>query len=247
MSADVVDLRDFYATRLGQEARRMIRRRIRMVWPDIGGMRVLGVGYATPYLRPFLAEAERVGALMPASQGVLPWPPEGPNAVALADEGELPLPDFSVDRVLLVHGLEFSEQVGPLMKEIWRVMAGGGRLLVVVPNRRGIWARIDGQPFGQGHPYTPGQLSRLLREHGFTPERSTAALYLPPTGSRMMLRSAAAWEKLGERWFTTFAGVSMVEAAKQIYAKPAQKQKRKRRTRPVYLPVGHGAPSPIGH
>ena len=245
MYADVVDLRDFYATRLGQVARRMIRRRIRMVWRDVGGMRVLGLGYATPYLRPFVAEAERVVALMPASQGVLPWPAEGPNHVALSDEGELPLADFSIDRVLLVHGLEFSEQVRPLMKEIWRVLAGGGRLLVVVPNRRGIWARIDGTPFGQGHPYTPGQLSRLLRDEGFTPERNTAALYLPPTGSRMMLRSAPAWEKLGERWFTTFAGVSMVEATKQIYAKPAPK--RKLRPKPVYLPVGRGAPSPIGH
>ncbi len=29
-------------------------------------MRVLGLGYATPYLRRFLAEAERVAALMPA-------------------------------------------------------------------------------------------------------------------------------------------------------------------------------------
>ena len=245
MYADVVDLRDFYATRLGQVARRMIRRRIRMVWRDVSGMRVLGLGYATPYLRPFVAEAERVAALMPASQGVLPWPAEGPNHVALFDEGELPLADFSIDRVLLVHGLEFSEQVRPLMKEIWRVLAGGGRLLVVVPNRRGIWARIDGTPFGQGHPYTPGQLSRLLRDEGFTPERNTAALYLPPTGSRMMLRSAPAWEKLGERWFTTFAGVSMVEATKQIYAKPAPK--RKLRPKPVYLPVGRGAPSPIGH
>ena len=73
MYTDVVDLRDFYATRLGQVARRMIRRRIRLLWPDLGGMRVLGLGYATPFLRPFADEAERAIALMPAEQGVLPW------------------------------------------------------------------------------------------------------------------------------------------------------------------------------
>jgi SAM-dependent methyltransferase len=244
MRDDVVDLRDFYATRVGQVARRMIGRRIRAIWPDVAGMRVLGLGFATPYLRPFLAEAERVAALMPASQGALPWPPEGPCRVALADEAELPLQDFSIDRVLLVHGLEFSEQVRPLLKEVWRVLAGGGRLLAVVPNRRGIWARIDGTPFGQGHPYTPSQLARLLRDESFTPEQVTGALYVPPTGSRMMLRSAAAIEKLGERWFTTFAGVSMVEATKQIYARTTA---RKVRTRPVLLPVPQGAPSPVGH
>lgn len=240
MYVDVVDLRDFYGTRLGQVARRMIRRRLRLIWPDLRGMRLLGIGYAAPYLRPFREEAERISAIMPSSQGVLAWPPEGPNAVALADEGELPLQDYSIDRVLLVHGLEFSEQARPLLKEIWRVMAGGGRLMVVVPNRRGIWARIDKTPFGQGHPYTTSQLSRTLREAGFTPERVAAALFAPPTASRMLLRSATAFERVGERWFATFGGVSVVEASKQIYAKPALK--RKERRRPAYLPVPHGAP-----
>jgi len=240
MYVDVVDLRDFYETRLGQVARRMIRRRIRLIWPDLRGMRLLGLGYATPYLRLFRDEAERSIAVMPSSQGVLSWPREGPNAVALADEGELPLQDYSIDRVLLAHGLEYSQQVRPLLKEIWRVMAGGGRLLVVTPNRRGIWARIDRTPFGQGHPYTPSQLSRVLREADFTPERVSTALFVPPNGSRMMLRSAAAIEQIGERWFTTFAGVSVVEASKQIYVKPALKRRESRRQ--AYLPVPHVAP-----
>src|SRR6266571_2986129 len=110
MYNDVVDLRDFYETSLGQVARRMIRRRLRMIWPDLSGMRLLGLGYATPFLRPFLGECERVLGFMPAAQGVLAWPPDGPNAVALADEAELPLPDYSIDRVLLVHAVEASEQ-----------------------------------------------------------------------------------------------------------------------------------------
>jgi SAM-dependent methyltransferase len=240
MYVDVVDLRDFYESRLGQVARRMIRRRIRLIWPDLRGMRLLGLGYATPYLRLFRDEAERSIAVMPSSQGVLSWPREGPNAVALADESELPLQDYSIDRVLLAHGLEYSQQVRPLLKEIWRVMAGGGRLLVVTPNRRGIWARIDRTPFGQGHPYTPSQLSRVLREADFTPERVSTALFVPPNGSRMMLRSATAIEQIGERWFTTFAGVSVVEASKQIYAKPALKRRESRRQ--AYLPVPHVAP-----
>jgi SAM-dependent methyltransferase len=247
MSADVVDLRDFYDGRVGHAAVHMIRRRVRLVWPDVTGMRVLGWGYATPYLRPFLAEAERVAAMMPASQGVLPWPAEGPYRVTLADEGELPLADYSVDRVLLVHAVELSEQLRPLLKEVWRVLASGGRVLAIVPNRRGIWARTDRTPFGQGQPYTTGQLSRLLREEGFTPLSTAAALYVPPTRSRMILRSAQAWERIGERWFTAFAGVSMVEATKQIYApKPALQKRRAVRVRPVYIPIGHGTPSPVG-
>ena len=120
------------------------------------------------------------------------------------------------------------------------MLAGGGRLIVVAPNRRGIWARMDATPFGQGHPYTPTQLARVLRQADFTPETVASALFMPPTDSRMMLRSAMAIERIGERWFTTFAGVSMVEASKQLYAKPALKRRESRRQ--VYLPVHSGAP-----
>ncbi len=116
-------------------------------------------------------------------------------------------------------------------------------MLAVVPNRRGIWARIENSPFGQGHPYTTSQLSRLLREESFTPERNSAALYVPPTRSRMILRSAAVWEGIGERWFTTFGGVVMVEAVKEIYTRPVAV--RKPRERRVLLPLP-GAPSPVG-
>ncbi|MPY69447.1 MAG: methyltransferase domain-containing protein [Alphaproteobacteria bacterium] len=215
---DAVDLRDFYRTSLGQMARRIIRARIRAMWPDVSRMTVLGLGYATPYLLPFADEAERVLATMPAQQGVLHWPVEGPGRVALADETELPLPDVSVDRVLLVHGLECSEQLRPMLREIWRILADGGRVLCVVPNRRGIWARLDRTPFGHGHPYTPSQLSRLLRDTLFTPTQTAAALFVPPSRSRMMIASAPAWEQIGPRWFQTVAGVLLVEAGKQIYA-----------------------------
>jgi SAM-dependent methyltransferase len=236
MWSDVVDLRDFYETPRGQVARHMIRRGIRSLWPDLRGKSVLGLGYATPYLRQFRDEAERVIAIMPAGQGVLHWPPEGPGAVALADETELPLPDYSVDRVLLVHGLESTEYLRPMLREIWRVLTGEGRLLVVVPNRRGIWARLDRTPLGWGHPYSPAQLSRLLRDHMFTPGPPEQALYIPPTNSRTLLRGAAAWERIGRRWFPRFAGVVVIEAGKQLYAGSAVRQRRRLR-RPVVVPL----------
>jgi len=235
MYHDVVDLRDFYETQLGDIARRMLRRAIRSIWPDLRGQRVLGLGYATPYLRQFRPEAERILAFMPASQGVLHWPPEGPGVTALVDEMELPLPDLSVDRVLLVHGIENAVYQRELLREIWRVLSGDGRLLVVAPNRRGIWARLDRTPLGWGHPYSQAQLSRLLRDNMFTPTRSARALYLPPTRSRTMLRSAPAWERMGNRFFPTFSGVVMLEAGKQLYA-PGLQPARPRLRRPLVVP-----------
>lgn len=240
MSLDIVDIRDFYASSMGQMAARMIRRRIREFWPDAKGLSVLGLGYATPYLNFFRAGggAARVLAAMPAAQGVLHWPADGASLTILTDEADLPFPDLSMDRVLLVHALESTAQVQPMMREIWRVLSGGGRLLVAVPNRRGIWARLDRTPFGYGQPYSSGQLSRLLRETMFTPIRSQVALFTPPTRSRMVLASARAWEEVGSRAFVPFAGVVMVEATKQIYA--GHPEPKQRRRRGAYVAVPHG-------
>ncbi len=218
MWTDVVDLSEFYRSRLGQVARRIIRRRLREIWPDVRGMSVLGLGYATPYLRQFRDEAGRVIALMPAHQGVMHWPPNEAGLVALADETELPFPDLSIDRLVMVHAAEHSEQLRAMMREAWRVLSGSGRLLVVTPNRRGIWARLERTPFGHGYPYSSGQLKRLLRDCLFTPEQTEHALYLPPTRRRMILHSAAAIETIGDRYFNAISGVVMVEASKQIYA-----------------------------
>lgn len=230
---DVIELRDFYRTSLGGVTRRTIRSHIRATWDNVSGQTVLGFGYATPYLLPFRDEARRVIAAMPAQQGVLHWPPEGLGAVTLCDETEIPLPDMSVDRVLMVHGLECSEQLRPMLREIWRILADGGRLLAIVPNRRGIWSRFDRTPFGHGYPYTPGQLNRLMRDTLFQPIQVSSALFVPPSRSRMVIASAPAWEKIGFRWFQTFSGVLVIEAGKEIYAATPEPSRGTRRRRYV--------------
>src|SRR6202163_1366647 len=128
MSLDVVDLRNFYAQPLGTVARRFVSRGIRMRWSDTRAQRIAGIGYATPYLGLFREEAERCLAFMPAVQGVVKWPSASPTLAALVDEYELPLADSSVDRVLLVHALEMSHDATTLLREVWRVLAAGGRL-----------------------------------------------------------------------------------------------------------------------
>ncbi|HZP79941.1 MAG TPA: methyltransferase domain-containing protein [Pseudolabrys sp.] len=240
---DVVDLRNFYGQYLGVVARRFISRGIRSRWTELAGQRVLGVGYATPYLGLFREEGERCLAFMPASQGVVKWPSAKPALTALVDEYEMPLPDAAVDRVLLVHALEMSQDAPALLREVWRVLASGGRLLAVVPNRRGVWARMDHTPFGHGRPYSRGQINSLLRETWFTPTGWGEALYVPPVARGWFLRSAVAWERTGATLSAPFAGVHIVEATKQVYrAIPARREKR--RLVPALEPAL--APSPGG-
>ena len=239
--SDVVDLREFYDTRLGRVAQRMIRRRLRELWPDVHDQIILGLGYAPPFLRPFREEADRVIAMMPARQGVVAWPRDGARLTTLVEDTALPLPDMSVDRVLLVHSIEVTEDLRGLMREVWRVLAGNGRLMVVVPNRRGIWARLDRTPFGQGRPYSGSQLSRMLRDTQFLPERVDHALFLPPVRWPFLLTAAAAWEEIGSRWFRAFAGVVMIEASKQLYQLTSARTVPVRR--PLLVPIPAAAPA----
>lgn len=218
MFNDIAELRDFYETGLGRTVKRLLRYRVAQLWPDVTGMTVAGIGYAVPLLRPWKDQARRTIALMPAQQGVIHWPHEGPFRTLLADEAALPFPDASIDRLVLLHALECSESLRQMLEECWRVLAGTGRLLVIAPNRRSVWARVEGTPFGTGHPYSVRQLRHLLGQHHFTQMRTERALYLPPLNSPFLLQAAGGLEGFGHRWCNRLSGVVMVEACKQVYA-----------------------------
>ena len=226
MTIDVIDLRDFYSQRLGIVARRLINRGIHARWPDAQGQRVLGIGYPTPYLGLFREDLERCIAFMPAAQGVLKWPTARPTLAALVDEFSLPLPDASVDRILLAHALEISDDPEGLLREVWRVLAPSGRMMAIIPNRRGVWTRTDNTPFGHGRPYSRSQITQLLRQAWFTPTGWGEALFMPPVAGGWFLRSAMAWERVGAALSLPFAGVHIVEATKQVYrAIPAHRER----------------------
>lgn len=241
MWVDVLDLRDFYASPLGRLVRRVLRRRVRDIWPDVAGQRILGLGFAPPVLNQFRDEADRVVAVMPPNQGVMHWPDGQPGLTALADDAALPFPDRMFDRIVLIHSLESSAHFREMLRECWRVLSDGGRLLVIVPNRRGLWARIERSPFAHGRPYSMGQLSHLLRDVLFAPVEKTTALFFPPLWWPLFTSWTLGVERLGRRFFPTIAGVNLIQANKQIYAAPPEASVSRRLK--DYILVPNGAPS----
>ena len=160
MRVDVLALQRFYASSLGEAARRAAARRLAALWPHADGLDVLGIGYPAPYLDRFRGAARRVVMMMPAAQGAEPWPSNGPVATALSEEARLPFMDAVFDRVLLVHALEECDAVHAMLREVWRVMAPEGRLVVIASNRWSLWAQSDASPFGYGRPYSAPNLQR---------------------------------------------------------------------------------------
>lgn len=220
MHLDVQDLRNFYyRSPLGRAAQKVIRDRLVQCWPEAKGQTVVGYGFAVPLLRPYLAQARRVIGLMPGPQGVMPWPAGMPNVSLLCEETAWPLAMGFVDKLVLMHGLETSENPTALLEECWRVLGPGGRAVFIVPNRAGLWSRRDATPFGYGRPYSMGQLDAQLRRHGFVIESAVSALYQPPSNRRVWRKAAGMLEAIGSH-MPVFAagGVLILEATKQVAA-----------------------------
>lgn len=241
MHLDVSELSAFYQSDLGRIAQGIVAAEIAAVWPHARAERVVGLGHATPYLAPFVADAERVIAVMPAAQGVMHWPRDGPNLACLAYEDRLPLPDNSVEKVLLVHLLEATRDPEDLLREVWRVLMPTGRVIVIVPYRAGAWARADHTPMGSGRPFSRAQLALLMENAWLEPVTTRRCLYVPPVTRRMVLRSANAWERLGGRIVPRFAGLVLLEARKMLSRTIPERKASLRDLVPALGPVARPA------
>ena len=222
MHLDVLDLRHFYyRTRLGRAAQKAVRDRLVTLWPEAKSQTVAGFGFAVPLLRPYLGQARRVIGLMPAPQGVMHWPAGLPNVSVLCAEAAWPLETGAVDKLVVMHGLDASEQPLAVLGECARVLGPGGRAVLVVPNRSGLWARRDRTPFGHGRPYSLRQLEAQVEAAGLVPERHAAALFAPPSEHQFWLRSAGMIERMGQRLSRSGGGgVILLEVSKQVPARP---------------------------
>ena len=242
MHLDVLDLRNFYyRSALGRGAQKVIRDDLVKLWPEAKGQTVVGFGFAVPLLRPYLADARRVTGLMPGPQGVMPWPAGQPNVSVLCEDTIWPVQTGQVDKLVVMHGLETSDNPTALLDECWRVLGPGGRAVFIVPNRAGLWSRSDKTPFGYGRPYSLGQLDAQLRKHQFVTERSLSTLYQPPSHCRIWRKAAGMLETLGHKLPVVVAGgVLMVEVSKQMAA-PTRPGLSERVRRPLRALEGIGA------
>ena len=227
MYDDIAEFRGFYQTSLGRRVSNLIRRQLCAFWRGGPSLSSACLGYGFP----FVDKTMTLLAFMPARRGAIVWPSASSVRGCLVEPDVLPLPDVQLDRLLLVHALEFEHDPGRVLDECWRVLDGAGQIMVVVPNRRGLWARAERSPFGHGRPFSGRQLHRLLKLHGFEPRRTNRAVFIPPLAGKVFQRFAPALERIGAKLWPALGGVLLVEADKILYA--ASGRNRKLRTRKI--------------
>ncbi|MCL4156252.1 UNVERIFIED_CONTAM: hypothetical protein GTU68_025682, partial [Idotea baltica] len=120
---------------------------------------MLGLGYAVPILDAFVDTASRTVAAIPHDHGPARWAVAGRgNATVSVGDSRLPFPDGVFDRVIVLHGLEETGDPSAYLREIWRITAPEGRIVLSAANRAGLWSRATRTPFGQGRPWSRAQL-----------------------------------------------------------------------------------------
>lgn len=215
MRATAETLARFYATADGQRAARTIAEVVRPRLALRPNARLLALGWPMPILDS--ADRDRVERLvmaMPSTQGAAAWPVEGASATVLVHSTAMPFTEALFDQVILVHAIEFANKPDRLLRELWRVLAPAGELLLVVANRASLWVNIETTPFGEGRPFSRGQLTTLLADAMFEPADWRTTLAAPP------LRGLRTLDKLLLDLFPRMGGVHIVKAVKADGIRP---------------------------
>jgi SAM-dependent methyltransferase len=130
------------------------------------------------------------------------------------DRIAIPLPDGHIQVMSCYERLEHFEDPLPLLREMRRVLAPGGRLLLLVSNRYYPhlyrYKRMRNKNYSLGRnwnrgperKYEPAQVERLLREAGF---RITASFGLQPVHLKIFdlgikLCRRFGWHGVADRW-----------------------------------------------
>lgn len=250
MNFEATQLQSWYEEPRGRLVVRLVGGAMERLLKENPSERTLGLGFAQPYLdwlRPWTGNA--MGAA-PAEMGVVLGVTGAANRTAQVRPDALPFPDAWFERVVMVHLLEGTSDPKSALREVWRVLIPGGRILILVANRGGLWARGDTTPFGWGRPYSPRQLRFILEDTLLVPRQWCYALFCPPLKRKLSWRWASAWEKAGNRWFAPLGGVIICEAEKVVYASTPLLKKRAiiRRTArlPLSIAENSGVDSQVG-
>ena len=236
MWVDVLKLREWYRTLQGRMVRRILNPDIQELINLQENQSLLGIGYCQPYV-PDATGTQTVVLAGPAQMGVTLWPEGTKQRATLVDETALPFAENTFDVVLLAHCLEMTGDPQALLEACWHSLRPDGRLVLMVPNRSGAWARRDDTTFAHGQPYSPGQVTRLLRKTNFTVTQAEYALFIPPLKWRWVYRLYTFFEKAGRRWQAPVGGVLLVQARKDIFGMRAVRPKGRKVPSMVRVPA----------
>ncbi|MBR3481680.1 MAG: methyltransferase domain-containing protein [Neisseriaceae bacterium] len=155
----------------------------------------------------------------------------------VADWQQLPLSSESIDAVILPHSLNFHAHPHTLLREVYRVLRGEGRLIITGFNPLSLWyfSPKCGKILPPRQRFI--QLARLkdwLALLGFELNTGRFMQYTPPISDINLLKFLNFINLAGDRWLPSCAAVYGICAIKRHFnARPVRKSEKK------FVPVGN--------
>lgn len=237
---DCDDLRGFHLSPLGRMVQSLLGKQITRLWDDeCKNLTVAGYGYALPFLEPAAPAAAQSFNAIPRALGLARWQRPHGNATYIIPERGSALPHNCLDRIIMIHALEYCHRPEEVIAELWDVLKSNGRMILIVPSRMGLWARSERTPFGSGYPYSYGAVTRMLKDNAFIIERYETALFFPPIRKPLFLKAAPSCEMVGSMLAPALGGVHIIEVSKKLYAGTARARSAEKGFKaPAYRPAG---------
>ncbi|HUS71394.1 MAG TPA: methyltransferase domain-containing protein, partial [Anaerolineae bacterium] len=150
--------------------RRILSRLLDEMLEGAGNPRILDVGCGTGATMGFLERYGEVIGVDIAPQALKYGREQGRARLCLADGGHLPFLEDSFDLVTALDLLEHLEHEEVGLREMWRVLKNGGRLLAVVPAFAFLWSDFD-RFSGHYRRYSKQELRSKIEGSGFQVSR----------------------------------------------------------------------------
>ena len=151
----------------------------------------------------------------------------------------------SIDQVIMVHDLEFIDEIDSYLRESWRVLKGEGRMVMAIPNRQSRWTRSDETPFGYGRLCHLKSIRKSLEKNHFCIDKTTQCLFFPPYAPKTRIGQLvqSTMDLTGE-YIGLRGGVYILDVSKHVYA--PIKGLKERVTAPAQSLINPQRPKAVG-
>ena len=212
---DIAKIHRFYKSPLGKWVSSLVRDKVKT--DDVSD--VLWLGYGQEFRRPT--------DIWGITEANLDLSLEGHSNLLFYQSDLFPFAANSFNKIVVLHGFEFSKDPVNFLHNIWDALEGEGEFHMIVPNRSGFWARGEKTPFGEGRPYSLNQIYKLLVQTGFSVINAEHCLYTPPSANKLSLSIAPHYEWLGHKLNLPFGGLIYTRCKKEIFRPKMVKETQK--------------------
>lgn len=212
-------LRAWFDQPLGRSLQAQEANRLRALWPQLYGAVAMQLGH--------VGNMDFMDTCLAPKRYVVDLPPfETPSltTAVYADVDALPFDSRSVDLAFLPHTLEFATNPHQVLREVQRVLAPQGYVVLFGFNPLSLWGlwrvalKYRGQMPWCGHFIQLLRVKDWLKLLGFELVHGKMIYYRPPLGNEVFMDRLHFLDKIGDRWWPMVGAVYFVVAQKRVAA-----------------------------